>query len=128
MKKEKLEKWGSCLGRVSFGIPFGAFGIFHFFKSEDLAGAVLRDWPMAQFLVIFTGVCLIAACLAIVTNKMTKTAAYLLALLLFVFIATLHLPAVIMATDEMSRMIPLIGLLKDMGLMGGALILAKNSH
>jgi len=112
------------LARIIFAVPFGMFGIFHLMNSDNMAAMVLDGWPLAKYLVLLTGLCLIAASVSIISGKMAMLASLLLALLLLIFDLTLHVPRIMAAEDEMSRMVPMIGFLKDTALMGGALVLA----
>ncbi|MBI3179059.1 MAG: DoxX family membrane protein [Deltaproteobacteria bacterium] len=112
------------VARILYAIPFGVFGLFHFMNAKPMGEMVLAGWPIATVLVIVAGVGLLAACVAIIANRMARLACLLLAALLLVFVVTLHIPGIIRAADEMARMMPMIGLLKDISLMGGALTFA----
>lgn len=114
-----------CLkaGKVFFALPFLAFGIFHLMNAQAMAGMVLAGWPAATFLVYISGICLILAAIALLTGKHVHLAMKLLALELAIFILTIHVPGV-MAGGEYAQT-ALMSLLKDMGLMGGALVLAS---
>ncbi len=107
--------------KIIFGIPFIIFGAFHFMNAGQLAGMV--PIPPQTLWVYVTGACLIAAGLAIVANKMARLASLLLALLLVVFILGVHLPGVI-GGNQMA----VAGLLKDLALVGGALVIAGTSN
>ena len=109
------------LGRIIFGIPFLVFGLNHLMMAEQMAGIVPGFLPNGIVWVYFTGVALICAGLAIVAKRFMKWACYGLMLFLAVIIGTIHIPA-IMAGANMPM--PLISLLKDFGLFGGALILS----
>lgn len=111
------------IGRVVFALPLIAFGLMHLAKSEDMAGMVLADWPMAQGLVIVSGVGLLLGGVSIIWGKMAKIACILVALLMLVFIISLHMPNA-MGDDEMMKQMGMISTLKDLGIMGGALVLA----
>jgi hypothetical protein len=49
-------------------------------------------------------------------------AGQLTALLLFIFVATIHLPGVMNPPDPMMMQMSMAGMLKDLGLAGGALL------
>jgi uncharacterized membrane protein YphA (DoxX/SURF4 family) len=66
-----------------------------------------------------TGIALVAAAAAILTDKMAKLASVLLALLLLVFVLVIHLKGA-MAGDQTST----ASLLKDIAIAGGALVFA----
>ena len=75
-------------GKYLYAIPFIVFGFFHFMGAEQMAGMV----PIAggAIWVYVTGVCLIAAGVAMLIGKMDKLAALLLGVLLIVFALSIH--------------------------------------
>ena len=105
------------LGKWLLMIPFAAFGIMHLLGADKMAGMV--PIPGGSLWVYLTGLGMIAFAASIVLGKYDKLGAVLTALMLVVFILTLHLPAAIKG-DQMGMM----GLLKDLGLAGGALLYA----
>lgn len=109
------------IGRYLFTVPFALFGIMHILMANDMAGLVPSWLPGGVFWVYVTGLALIAAAVSFVTQKHTYLAGLLTAGLMLVFVLTLHLPGVI-GGDMMA----MSGLLKDIGLGGGALLLAAN--
>lgn len=109
------------VARVLFAIPFFMFGVNHFIYANAMAGMVPAYVPGGIFWIYFTGVALIAAAVSIVTKIQGKLAMYLLALLLLIFVVTLHVPGL---SNPQMKMMSMMALLKDLGLMGGALLLA----
>ncbi|MBE7437526.1 MAG: DoxX family membrane protein [Spirochaetales bacterium] len=105
----------TTVARVLFAGPLAIFGLFHFVNSADMSG-MLAGWPAATFLVYLTGLCLIAGAVAIISGKMARLASLLLALLMVIFVAAIHLPALI-GGDQMA----MVSLLKDIIIAGGAL-------
>jgi len=77
--------------------------------------------PQTAFVMILTGLLLIAASISIITKKLVKISTILLAFLLFIFIVTIHIPHLIQGVD---KTITWIALLKDISLMGGSLMIA----
>ena len=110
----------TTVARYLYAIPFLVFGVIHFIQGSNMAGYV--PIPGGVIWVYVVGVALIAACVSIIIEKYTKLACLLLALLLIIFVLSIHLPGVIGGEDPeaMSR------LLKDSALAGGALLLANN--
>jgi len=108
------------VGRIIFGLVMIVFGLFHFMSGADMAGFALPGWPVAIILVYVSGAALIAAGIAIVLKVKAKLASLLLALLLFIIIISVHVPSMI-AGNEMA----MSAILKDLGLAGGALVLAS---
>ena len=111
----------TTVARYLYAIPFGIFGVLHFLGGSDMAGMV--PIPGGVIWVYIVGLCLIAACVSIIIEKYTKLACLLLALLLIIFVLSIHLPGVISDPENAGAM---SGLLKDAALAGGALILANN--
>lgn len=107
------------IAKILFAGPFIVFGILHFMNGSAMAGMVPSFIPGGVFWVYVTGLALIAAPVAIFTGKQAKTACLLLALMLCLFVLTIHLPGVI--SGNMSSM---PNLLKDLALAGGALTYA----
>jgi putative oxidoreductase len=110
------------IGRVLFALPFGIMGLNHFLMYNYYVGMVSSFIPGGGFTVLITGLALIAACIAILFKKFIQIACLLLALLLFIFICTIHIPGLFV--PESANM-ALIELLKDTGLMGGSLLIAS---
>jgi putative oxidoreductase len=77
--------------------------------------------PKTGYVMILTGIMLIAASISIITKKLVKLSTILLAILLFIFIVTIHIPHLI---DGIDPTVTLIALLKDISLMGGSLMIA----
>ncbi|WP_026899107.1 DoxX family membrane protein [Daejeonella oryzae] len=108
--------------RVLFAIPFAVFGVMHFMYAENMQGMVPAYIPGGVIWVYITGACLILAALALVINKFAKIAGYLLALMLLVFILTIHLPALLGGDQNAMG-----SLLKDFSLMAAAMFVANFS-
>lgn len=113
----------NCVGRWFFAVPMFIFGVFHFLKGPDMAG-MLAGWPFALFFVYLAGAGLVLGAVAIVLNRYARLAATLLAVELGIFVLVLHLPGVIAggASAQMSTM----SALKDLALVGGALVIASH--
>jgi uncharacterized membrane protein YphA (DoxX/SURF4 family) len=109
------------IGRIVYAIPFLIFGIFHFMNAGGMAERILNGWPANVFIVYLTGAALILASISIIINKLARTASLLLALFLLLTIALVHLPGL---ANEDTMQMAMSNALKDMGLMGGAIILA----
>jgi putative oxidoreductase len=111
----------TTVGRVVFAVPFIVFGINHLIYAPMMKGIVPSFIPGGIFWVYLTGVAMIAAGVAIVAQKYAKLAATLLAALLLVFVLSLHLPGLF---NPQTMQMSMIGLLKDLALAGGALVIA----
>jgi putative oxidoreductase len=112
----------TTLGRILFALPFIIFGINHFIMMDYYLGMLTSFIPLGAYTIILTGILLIVAGISIITRKFVKQSAAMLAVLLLIFILTIHVPHLIRGTAE--RTITLIALLKDISLMGGSIMIA----
>jgi putative oxidoreductase len=81
----------TTIGRILFAIPFGLFGM------------------------------LIATSISIITKILVKFSTLMLAVLLFTFIVTIHIPHLFTEAD---KTVSIIALLKDISLLGGSLMIS----
>ncbi|MBV6492367.1 MAG: hypothetical protein LDLANPLL_00360 [Turneriella sp.] len=111
-------------GRYLFCIPLVAFGMNHLTQASMMAGMV--PIPGGVFWVYFTGVAMLLGAIGIITNfkGLGSLAAFLTGVLLLIYVFTIHLPALVNAPNAASRMAPLMMVLKDAGLAGGAWAIA----
>ena len=112
----------TSIGRVLFAFPFIIFGINHFLMLDSYAGMLTSFIPLGAYTIILTGILLIAAGISIITKKYVKQSTILLAVLLFIFILTIHIPHLM--TENKDKALTLIMLLKDISLMGGSIMIA----
>jgi uncharacterized membrane protein len=110
-----------ALGPTLFAVPLAIFGVEHFAFAKIIAGMVPPWIPAHMFWAIFVGVCLIAAALSIAGRMMSGIAGLLLAVMLVLFVALLHIPGI--AAGPHDRFIWAVGL-RDLAFAGGALSLA----
>jgi len=108
----------SKIGKYLYAIPMVIFGLFHFLNASAMAGMV--PIPGGVFWIYLTGLSLILAGVSIIIQKLDDWSSFLLAVMLLVFVLTIHLPGVL-AGGEMAQMY-MTNLLKDLTLAGGALI------
>ncbi len=108
--------------RILYAVPMAIFGIFHFTSAQDMSGMVPSFLPAPTIWVYITGLALILAAVAILIQKKARLACLLLALMLIVFVLTVHVPGL---SENMQSSMP--NLLKDTALAGGALCLAGHS-
>jgi putative oxidoreductase len=111
----------TTLGRILFAIPFAIFGINHFLMTNYYLGVLTSFIPLGAYTILLTGIMLIAASISIITKKFVKFSTIMLAILLFIFIVTIHIPHLFTDADKTST---IIALLKDISLMGGSLMIA----
>jgi len=77
--------------------------------------------PFGGYMILLTGVLLIGTSISIITKRYIKQSTLVLAAMLLLFIATIHIPQLF---DPEKHMIAMISLLKDISLMGGSLMIA----
>ena len=107
------------VGRWLFGLPLVVFGLFHFMNAGQMSGMVPGFIPGGAFWVYLTGLALILAAISIFMGKMTKLAGQLLALMLLIFVLTIHLPGALEGSQS-----SVSSMLKDLAMAGGALLAA----
>jgi uncharacterized membrane protein len=118
----------SRIAIILLALVMAVFGVYHFIYPQNLVGYVPSFLPAAGNLWVYIpGAAFILTAIAFITNKMVKTAAYLLAVLLFIFVLTIHLPNFLYAGDPEVRQSEFINLLKDTAIAAFALHIASNS-
>jgi putative oxidoreductase len=114
----------TSIGRILFAIPFFIFGINHFLMLDYYVGMLTSFIPLGPYTIILTGVVMILTSVSIITRKYVVPSTLILAGLLFLFIATIHIPHLISKTNTTAT---LIALFKDISLLGGSLMIAGMS-
>ena len=107
------------LGKWVFAVPFAVFGFMHIMNANQMAGMVPAYFSGGSLWVYLTGFAQLAFATSVVIGKYDKLAAVLCALMLLIFILTLHLPS--LSNMEMSKL-AMTNMLKDLGLIGGAMM------
>jgi uncharacterized membrane protein YphA (DoxX/SURF4 family) len=111
----------TTIGRILFAVPFALFGINHFLMLDYYLGMLTSFVPLGAYTIVLTGIMMIAASISIITKILVRFSTLLLAGLLFIFIVTIHIPHLFTDAD---KTITIIGLLKDISLLGGSLMIA----
>lgn len=111
----------TTIGRILFAIPFAIFGINHFLMTDYYLGMLTSFIPFGAYTILLTGIMLIAASISIISKKFVKLSTIMLAILLFIFIVTIHIPHLFQDSDKTAT---IIALLKDISLLGGSLMIA----
>ena len=81
-----------ALTNLCFGVPLAVFGALHLFGPRFVIDAVPAFMPWRSFWVVFVGCALIAASLSIATGVAVRWSGLLFGIMMFVFVATIHLP------------------------------------
>lgn len=124
------------LGRILFALPFAIFGLNHFFMTDFFGGMLTTFIPGGGFTIVFTGVLLIVISALIIFKKFVREAAMALAILLTLFILTIHIPHLLnpatmdpnfiyneVLAESRINMFVWINLFKDLSLLGASLFL-----
>jgi len=109
------------IGRILYGLPFVLFGINHLIMLDFYLGMLTSFLPGYSFTIVLTGLIMIGVGIAVIFGFYTRIAALILAGLLFLFIATIHVPSLISDPENMNTV---THLLKDVSLLGGSLMVA----
>lgn len=110
----------ATIGRILFALPIGLIGLNHFLMKDVFLGMMTSFIPGGGYTILLTGAILITLSVSIMINKYIQLSCYVLSVLLFIFICSIHIPGLFGSNYELA----LFGLLKDVSLMGGALMIA----
>jgi uncharacterized membrane protein len=88
------------LGRVSLAVPIAVFGAEHLTSPQAIMKIVPAWMPGKLFWTYFVGVALIAAALSFIFRVGIRLSATLLGIMLFCFVAMIHLPNAIAAPQS----------------------------
>lgn len=110
----------SRVAAVIYALAVGAFGILHLLNVDEMKTLLPDYLPGGAFWIYFTGACLLAAAIAIIINKQTRLACYLLAAMLLIFGFTLHLRPSLTTTFTL--------FLKDAAMAMAAILIGNNSN
>jgi uncharacterized membrane protein len=109
------------LGRVSLAIPLAVFGAEHLASAQTIMKTVPSWMPGKLFWTYLVGVALIAAALSIIFRVRIRLSATLLGIMLFCFVAMIHVPN---AINEPQNRIAWTIVARDSAFSAGALLLA----
>lgn len=104
---------------ILYALVMAIFGIFHFMNAAAMAAAV--PIPGGAVWIYITGAGLLLAGIAFIINKQARLAGYLLAIFLLLTIVLVHAPMAAKG-DQMATTM----LLKDVGLLAGAILIANS--
>ena len=108
------------LAEIIYALVMGIFGVLHFMNADTMSGMIPEFMPAdGKIWIYITGGAFIAAALAIIINKFKTPACYLLALMLLVFVFTLHLQPAMDGNPGQ--------LLKDTGLAMAAILIGNRA-
>ena len=115
----------SKVGVIIYALVMAVFGVHHLMSAASMSAYVPSYFPGGGALWIYvSGAAFILAAIAFVVNIRAKLAALLLALLLLIILGTIQVPGLITAKDSATHGMYMVQVLKDLGLLGGALMIA----
>ena len=81
-----------ALTDVSFAVPLAIFGALHLFGPQLVTALIPKYMPWPSFWAYAVGAALVAASLSIATGIATRWSALLFGVMMFLFVAMIHLP------------------------------------
>jgi uncharacterized membrane protein len=119
----------SRIAIILLALVMAVFGVYHFIYPQNLLAYVPSFLPNAGNLWVYIpGAAFILAAVAFITNRLVKLAGYLLAILLFIFVLTIHLPNFLNGSSDEYRQLALVNMLKDTAIAAFAMHIAANAH
>ena len=108
------------LAEIIFAFAMAFFGVLHFINVDAMSGMIPDFMPGdGKIWIYITGGGLMAAALAIIINKFKTLACYLLAIMLLIFVFTIHWKSAMDGNPG--------SLLKDTALAMAAIIIGNRS-
>jgi len=108
------------LGRIFAASALACFGAEHMVNIMAFSPGVPSWIPFHPFWIVFVGLALLAGALSLAANRYTRLSTTLLAVMLFIFVLTLHIPRVFASHDRISWAV----VLRDSAFAGGFLAFA----
>ena len=118
----------SRIAVIILGVIMIAFGIYHFIQPKNLIVYVPEFIPGGIIWVYLVGVAFILAGVAFILHKSVQLAGYLLALLLIIFVLSIHLPNFLGAADADMKSVAFVNLLKDTALAAFAMYIGSEAR
>lgn len=113
-------KYTLLAGRILFSLIF-LLSSFGHFSEPSIAHAASKGVPIASFLVPLSGVIELIGALSIVLGYKSRYGAWLI--ILFLLPVTIMLHNFWTITDPMAQQMDMIAFMKNLSMMGGALII-----
>jgi uncharacterized membrane protein len=113
---------------IILGVVMMVFGLYHFVKPQTLLVYVPQFIPGGIVWVYIVGLAFILAGIAFIAHKMVQLAGYLLALLLIIFVLSIHFPNYLNAGDSDMKQMAFVNLLKDTALAAFAMYIGSNAR
>src|SRR5689334_3401081 len=110
-----------ALTNLCFAIPLAVFGAEHFSLGSSMLGLVPLYMPWRLFWIYFVGAALIIAALSIATKIQVRWSGLLFGIMMFLFVALIHLPGAIKTGERNIWTI----VFREMSFGGGGWVLAS---
>jgi len=118
----------SRIAVVILGIVIIVFGLYHFIKPKNLIVYVPAFMPGGILWVYLVGAAFVLAGIAFIVHKQVQLAGYLLALLLIIFVITIHFPNYLNAGDSDMKSMAFTNMLKDTALAAFAMYIGSEAR
>ncbi len=118
----------SRIAVIILGVILAVFGFYHFRNARDMIVFVPDFLPGGIIWVYVVGVAFILVAIALIAHRWVKIAGYLLAILLLIFVFTIHLPNWLHAGDPDMRQMALRDMFQDSAIAIFALYIASNAQ
>jgi uncharacterized membrane protein len=118
----------SRIAVIILGVIMIAFGIYHFLQPKNLIVYVPDFIPGGILWVYLVGVAFVLAGIAFIAHKQVKIAGYMLALLLIIFVLSIHLPNFLGAADADMKSVAFVSILKDTALAAFAMYIGSEAR
>ena len=109
-----------ALTNLCFAVPLAVFGAEHFSLGSSMIGLVPLYMPSRLLWIYFVGTALIVASLSIATRIQVRWSGLLFGIMMFLFVALIHLPGAIKSGDRFTWTI----VFREMSFGGGGWVLA----
>ena len=109
-----------ALTHTCFAIPLAVFGAEHLALGSSMIGLVPAYMPLRLFWIYFVGVALIVAAVSIATRIQVRWSGLLFAIMMFLFVAMIHLPGAVRSGDRATWTI----VIRELSFGGAGLVLA----
>jgi uncharacterized membrane protein len=111
----------NSLAHLCIAVPLAAFGALHLFGPQFVSAIVPRYMPWRPFWVDFVGCALIAAALSIATRIAVRWSGLMVGIMMFAFVAMIHLPGALRTPDDPFRWVIVF---RELSFGGGGWLLA----
>ena len=113
-----------ALSNLGFAIPLAVFGAEHLSGARFIMLGVPSYMPWPLFWAYFVGFALLAASLSIATKIQVRWSGLLFGIMMFLFVAMVHIPRVLASPSDR---IPWTIVIRELSFAGGAWILAATA-